>query len=338
MALKLYPYMMASESARDLSNLLNVKRVRDTGRYIPKRGDIIVGWGNGTVPSWMNRAQNLGVRILNNPSAVSNASNKLRTFQILHRTGVSIPEFTTQVSVAELWLRDGETVIERHKLQGKSGEGIRVVNLAGPQDPDDNVESVLRSAPLYTQYIPKTAEFRVHVFNGQVIDYVQKKKINTASRDENFNEYISSTEHGWIFARQDILEIPKIKKVAIQAVSALGLDFGAVDIIYNRGNSYVLEVNTSPGLAGTTLVNYGNALRRLMGLGNLPESVTQNLIDQVTQTPERPIAANSALVNRTRSTSLRDQINHQLRGSGNQITLQVDRNQARRLRSLLADL
>jgi D-alanine-D-alanine ligase-like ATP-grasp enzyme len=36
------------------------------------------------------------------------------------------------------------------------------------------------------------------------------------------------------------------------------LDFGAVDIIYNakRNECYVLEVNTAPGLEGTTVEKY----------------------------------------------------------------------------------
>jgi D-alanine-D-alanine ligase-like ATP-grasp enzyme len=42
------------------------------------------------------------------------------------------------------------------------------------------------------------------------------------------------------------------------AVNHLGLDFGAVDMIYNakRNTYYVLEVNTACGLAGETLNKY----------------------------------------------------------------------------------
>jgi len=53
------------------------------------------------------------------------------------------------------------------------------------------------------------------------------------------------------------------------AVNCLGLDFGAVDIIYNQKKdvSFVLEVNTAPGLEGSTLNEYvkefNNALPNL---------------------------------------------------------------------------
>jgi D-alanine-D-alanine ligase-like ATP-grasp enzyme len=48
---------------------------------------------------------------------------------------------------------------------------------------------------------------------------------------------------------------------AIKAVNCLGLYFGAADVIWNdkEQRAYVLEVNTAPGLEGTTLENYANA-------------------------------------------------------------------------------
>ena len=45
---------------------------------------------------------------------------------------------------------------------------------------------------------------------------------------------------------------------ATKAVAALGLDFGAVDVIYNEkyGRAYVLEVNTAPGLGEGIAIMY----------------------------------------------------------------------------------
>ena len=53
--------------------------------------------------------------------------------------------------------------------------------------------------------------------------------------------------------------------MGIDAVSALGLDFGAVDIIEDAdGKLYVLEVNTAPGLEGQTLTLMAEALKELI--------------------------------------------------------------------------
>ena len=57
-----------------------------------------------------------------------------------------------------------------------------------------------------------------------------------------------------------------VTKQALLAVDGLGLDFGAVDVGWNQHyqEATVYEVNTAPGLTGTTLDKYTNAIRRLL--------------------------------------------------------------------------
>lgn len=329
--LKIYPYKMGSESAKALSELLDAKRVRDAGRYTPKSGQTIINWGNGREPSWTPSATSRRVRILNNPSAVNVAGNKLSTFRALQAVGISIPEFTTDRSVAKRWLDDGERVVERHNLRGSSGAGIRIVSVD-----DEDTEAELKTAPLYTKFLDKTAEYRVHIFNGQMIDFVQKKRVSSERRDDTFNPYISSMEHGWVFTRTDVPEVPSAIRIAKQAVAALDLDFGAVDIMFYEGRSYVLEINTAPGLAGTTLVKYGNALRRLMGFGDLSETETRRILEETTTHTSSQVAAASASVNRRRSEPV---VTRQSREDEIiDLHLRVSRSTATKLRSLLASL
>lgn len=328
--LKIYPYIMGSQSAKALSEVLDCKRVRDIGRYSPKSGQTILNWGNGKLPSWASKAAARSIRILNNPDAVSVAGNKLSTFKVLEAAGVAIPEFTTNRSVAQTWIDDDEKVVERHNLRGSSGEGIRIVS-----SDDEDTETYLTQAPLYTKYIPKTAEYRVHIFKGQVIDFVQKKRVLAENRDETYNPYISSMEHGWVFSRTEVVEVPSAKRLALAAVVALKLDFGAVDILFYEGRSYVLEVNTAPGLAGMTLVKYGNALRRYMGLGSLSESETRQILEQSTTTQARQVAATSASVNRRVSEPV---VTRQLREEMIDLHLRVPQSHAAKVRALLASL
>ena len=77
---------------------------------------------------------------------------------------------------------------------------------------------------------------------------------------------VRNHENGWVYCRDD-LDVPaSVFSDATSAVAALGLDFGAVDIIWNQNQarSYVLEVNTAPGLEGTTLTKYVEAIRSVM--------------------------------------------------------------------------
>lgn len=288
--LKILPYKMGSESAKELATVLNVMRVRPDGDYVPKIGHICINWGLGREPVWAQRAIARGVKILNKTASVEVAGNKLHALQKLQSSGIAVPEFTTDINVANRWLQSYETVVERHELRGNSGEGIRIVNLD-----DEDMPSTVQRAPLYTKFIPKTAEFRVHVFRGEVIDYIEKKRIAADRRPENFNKYVSSVHQGWVFARTGIMENTAVKEIAIKAVNCLGLDFGAVDVIYYEGRPYVLEVNTAPGLAGTTLVKYANAFRRYMGVANLSTDVVNQIMGQSGETAPTTPAANRAL-------------------------------------------
>lgn len=49
----------------------------------------------------------------------------------------------------------------------------------------------------------------------------------------------------------------------MDAVKALGLKYGAVDIIEDEeGNLYVLEINSAFGLEGTTVALFGDKLKQ----------------------------------------------------------------------------
>jgi hypothetical protein len=255
MTIYIYPYKLGSRSARDLRTRLSaalkyrVKLIRPDGRFRPRRGDTVINWGSSTSPPAFRWTTTDGD--LNNPLAISLAANKLSSFFALKNKEVPTPEWTTDKDEAQTWVNDGDTVIVRNVLTGHSGQGIEVVS-----------EGELPHAPLYTKYKKKRAEYRVHVFKGEVIDTVQKKKRNSEQRPANFSTFIRSHATGWVFCRDGITPCTVRNSISIAAVDALCLDFGAVDIIYNEYEDkyYVLEVNTAPGLEGTTLEKYVEAL------------------------------------------------------------------------------
>jgi glutathione synthase/RimK-type ligase-like ATP-grasp enzyme len=200
--------------------------------------------------------------VLNNPVAVATSADKLAFFQAsLHWNSAEVREviipWTTDKDEAEGWLSDGDRVVVRHTTRGSGGQGIDVIN-----------EGDLPHAPLYTKYIKKSAEYRVHVKCRQgledrlpvVFDAQQKRKQND---NEDVDYQIRSHANGWVFCRSGI-EVPEyVTNAAKLVVAELGLDFGAVDVVYNRhyNRAYVLEVNTAPGLEGTTLTTYTDMIR-----------------------------------------------------------------------------
>lgn len=338
--LKLYPYNLGSESAKGLAQVLNVTRVRPDGNYVPRMGHTIINWGNSTSPDWAGTAARRANRILNKPEAVGNASNKLNAFRLLQAAGVRTPDFTTNYLEAKRWLEAGFTVVERHKLNASSGEGVRIVSY------DDNTaSSQLQTAPLYTKYIYKQSEFRVHIFRGNVIDYIQKKKRNGAEDLPNFDRFVYSAERGWVFVREGATQVESVKQLAISAVRALGLDFGAVDVILIDNVPYVLEVNTAPGLMGTTLIKYANAIRQFMGASPLEAGVVNNYMATVrgreleegpTETAPAARAAQARggyIPAPPRPQQPQQQMAVQM--DGDMVTLRLDRDTARKLKALL---
>ncbi len=187
--------------------------------------------------------------------------NKVEQFERFRQHAVCTPQFaTTPDRARDLGVK---TLFARTLINSTNGKGIVEFNGADPEYP---------LAPLYTEYIPKKAEYRFHVFGGQVIDTQQKKKKVGWENDEN-NERkrdtrIRNCHNGYVYCRDGVVAPDGAADLAVRAVEALGYQYGAVDVIWNdkRGQSYVLEVNSRPGLMGTTLDKYAEALINMFNL------------------------------------------------------------------------
>ena len=256
----LYPYKLESESATLLATTLKTKRVRSNGTYRYFNGHLIVNWGNSRLPIWATTAAM--TNMLNKPQFVSIASDKIATFRQLQTVMPSVlPEWTTDINVAKGWLINPiygkliNAVVCRELTRANSGRGIVLATT-----PEDVIP-----APLYTRYKPKQIEFRIHVSSRfGFVDAQQKKRRNEVD-DDKFNQYIRSHHNGWVFCRENIKVPDEIIAISEQALHALNLDFGAVDIGWHEKYGLSLfEINTAPGIEGQTLTNYVEMFRRYL--------------------------------------------------------------------------
>jgi glutathione synthase/RimK-type ligase-like ATP-grasp enzyme len=249
MKIRIEPYKRWSGGAKALGKKCGI--LRATEKQVTKHGDfdIIINWGRND--------KRFNGSYINKPAAVNLATDKLRAFECFRAANVPIPDFTVDKAVAQTWLDDGMHVVARTLLRANSGRGITLV---GPADSELTPTRNLPNAPLYTQYVKKAEEYRVHVVFGAVID-VQQKKRKLEVPDDQVNWQIRNSSNGWIFARSDVSAPDCVVSAALAAVSALGLEFGAVDIGYNKHSisCVVFEVNTAPGLEGQTLDSYYGA-------------------------------------------------------------------------------
>jgi hypothetical protein len=103
----------------------------------------------------------------------------------------------------------------------------------------------------FMEYIPPELaerEYRVHVFKGKSIRISQKL----------------FSEEGYTTIKPDREVIKHVRKAAKKAMEAVGLDFGAVDVLANDTDCWVLEVNSAPGLGGSMPRLYAQVFKEFM--------------------------------------------------------------------------
>lgn len=265
MTLRIEPYKRYSGGAKALSKRIGV--LRATPKQVQKHGtfDTIINWGN-------SERRFANATYINDPQAVAIASNKIHTARRFGEAYIPQPKYTTDRRCATEWVSEGRAVLCRTLTHAHGGRGIVLVNRGFEPSPRGRVGrggirrgNVLVDAPLYTRYVKKAEEYRVHVFDGEVIDVQQKRKRQEVPNEE-VDYQIRNHDTGWVFCRDGLVCPDIVLQSAVRAVSVLGLDFGAADIGYNRAGEscLVYEVNTAPGIEGSTLDSYYEAiLKRL---------------------------------------------------------------------------
>ncbi|HEY6019749.1 MAG TPA: ATP-grasp domain-containing protein, partial [Candidatus Paceibacterota bacterium] len=177
------------------------------------------------------------------------ASDKLAAFRLMEAAGVRVPRYTTDSAVANSW---DNTVFGRTR-SGSKGRGIVVYEPGQARV----------GHALYSAFVENTREYRVHVCNGKVIR-VQRKYLECPP-DTDDPIYIQNYDNGFRFKQPRRKLRESREQMAVAAVAALGLDFGAVDLVIGNDDlEYVLEVNTAPACSPLTATQYVNALAELV--------------------------------------------------------------------------
>lgn len=252
----IFPYNAQSGSVRALRAVMEELRIirRENSKFRGDETKTVINWGCTQLPEEVMKAN-----VINSPEAVAIAANKKLFFDTV-KGSVNIPEYTDDKDVAFAWLKDGKTVLAREKLNGHSGDGIVVLTNEVEWDEYDHDKS-----KIYVKYIPKKDEYRIHVSNGEVID-MQRKAIRRDTPAAHVNWKIRNHDNGFVFVREGVEPPQQVLEQAKLAVKATGLDFGAVDIIWNnlQEKAYVLEINTAPGLEGQSVETYKKSLKDLL--------------------------------------------------------------------------
>jgi len=198
-------------------------------------------------------------KILNAQNMVRASSNKKQARSLFAEREVPAPTFYPQsgaVSKTDL------PVVGRTSYHRK-GEGFWFCKTLS-----DVRKATSAGATHFLAFIPNTREYRVHCFikskyrelepeKREPDHYVSIKiseKVWQGEGKPNENEPQKNHEFGWIFLgpqnrREEELNL--VRYTAKEAIAALGMDFGAVDVMYRirTKQALVLEVNSTPSLA-----------------------------------------------------------------------------------------
>lgn len=216
------------------------------GMRVRGNPEAIIRWGSQREP------EKGGV---NSPVALALASDKLRALSALRAAGVLVPDYWTNTSLQE---RPASGIVLGRSRKGYGGTDIVAY---GPD------EVYPATHEWYSAYIPNTREYRIHVFADAVIR-IQGKYLDFP--EQHTNPYIKNYAQGFRFRTPDKRLNSDRTEAAVAAVAALGLVFGAVDLLIGEDRrAYVLEVNTAPKLAPLTCSQYTAAIRDYLAINGV---------------------------------------------------------------------
>jgi hypothetical protein len=220
--------------------------------------DIALRWGGDQVPEAINGSVHL--------------LNSLEQLQAFKKARILCPVWTTDPKTRDGWVAREHTVLGR-KLNHTQGFDIVVPGTM-------KANQRWQSRDLWTVYHetgPEAQEWRVHVMkdrNGNYrsiargLKYMPDPAAAEALRPKLWKRQgiiVRSRRLGW-HMRHDAKTPEAVREIAKQAVTAVGYDLGAVDILNGSNGPMVLEVNSRPAMRDEyTIAAYAGFIRRHYG-------------------------------------------------------------------------
>jgi RimK family alpha-L-glutamate ligase len=214
----------------------------------------------------------LNVKIYNDVKAIERTVDKAMTSFLLQKNGVSTPatwvsESRAQVEKLRQMAKLNNQTLVLKPLFGSQGLGVRKLLAAEalPVPMQQFVDGVY-----YFQELIETADaphdYRVFVINGEAV--AAMKRVGSS--------WVNNIAAGGRCVGVDLLANQKMTSLALQAASALDINYCGVDIIQSiTGEYFVLEVNSVPAWKGLQSVTDEDIAQLLVSdfLKKLPKEI-----------------------------------------------------------------
>ena len=186
-----------------------------------------------------------GVYTVSSSIAINRSRDKLRSMQLLARSGVGIPKTIVSrnsTDIDDLIDKVGGTPVIIKLARGTHGNGVVLA------ESKKAAKSVLQALYLSNEdgtnillqeFVKESAgtDIRAFVVGGRVVASMKRQSL-----DDDFRSNLHKGGEGTVIKLTD-----EEKKMAIKAAKAMGLNVAGVDLMRSDRGPLVLEVNSSPG-------------------------------------------------------------------------------------------
>jgi len=177
--------------------------------------------------------------------AITRSRDKLRSLQILSRSGVRMPKtaftnFSKQDKTVLQHIGDAPVVIKL--LEGTQGLGVVLAETNKAAKSVMQAFDSLRTRVILQEFIEEAggSDIRAFIVDGQIVGAMK--------RQGKEGEFRSNLHRG---GNAQVIQLSRAEKAtALKAAKSMGLAIAGVDMLQSKRGPMVLEVNSSPGLEG----------------------------------------------------------------------------------------
>ncbi len=217
------------------------KPLKGIDAVIPRIGTSVTAFGCAVV----RQLELMKVYTPIKSQAILRSRDKLRSMQVLAKSGVDIPKTVFAKNPAQvnelIHMAGGPPVIIK-LLEGTQGVGVVLAETIKAAKSTIEAFYGLKANFLIQEFISesKGADIRAFVIGNKVVAAMRRQ-----GADGDFRSNLHRGGQG------SLIELtPEEERTAIAAAKALGVKIAGVDLLQSERGPLVMEVNSSPGLRG----------------------------------------------------------------------------------------
>jgi ribosomal protein S6--L-glutamate ligase len=208
---------------------------------IPRIGASVTFYGTAV----LRQFEMMGVYPANESVAISRSRDKLRSMQLLARSGIGLPVtgFASSLDdTTDLINIVGGAPLVIKLLEGTQGKGVVLAETGKAAESVIDAFRGLKAHFIAQEFIKEAGGADIRCF------VIGDKVVASMKRQAKEGEFRSNLHRGGSASLVRIT--PEERSTAVRAAKIMGLNVAGVDLLRSNHGPVVMEVNSSPGLEG----------------------------------------------------------------------------------------